>query len=105
MVHKDTEKNVDWIYMAHETSQWRALVTMLFTNRLQKRRGISGLVARIFPKGICFLERMPGKSNRQKSCSCVTRIITGHSVIVMTAHKLSPQPIVSNTICQFCVFM
>ena len=36
---------MEWIYMAQDTNQWRALVTMLFTTRLQKRRGISGLVA------------------------------------------------------------
>jgi len=86
MVHKDTEQSVDWIYMAHDTNQWRALVTILFTIRLQKRRGISGLVVRmlIFPKGTCFLERMPGNSNRKQPCSYVTRIITGHTVIVMT---------------------
>jgi hypothetical protein len=37
MVHKDTVQSVDWIYMAHDTNQWRALVTMLFTIRLQKK--------------------------------------------------------------------
>jgi hypothetical protein len=57
MVHKDTEQSVDWIYLAHDTNQWRDLVTMLFTIRLQKRRGLSGLVAGmlIFPKGTFFL--------------------------------------------------
>ena len=36
MVHKDTDQSVDWISMAHDMNQWRALVTMLFTIRLQK---------------------------------------------------------------------
>ena len=55
---------MEWIYMAHDTNQWRALVTMLFTTRLHQ----TGLVVRmlIFPKGTCFLERMPGESNRQQ---------------------------------------
>jgi len=37
MIHKDTEQSVDWIYMAHDTNQWRALVTMLFTIRFKKK--------------------------------------------------------------------